>query len=140
MFSAQVTFIDKSRLFRSKIDRAAYKSFSHAAASIRKRMMESIQPAEGPSEPGTPPHTHVAFTKKGKVRRGGQLRRAIAFYADKGGAVIGPRESIVGESAEAHEKGGDYKGQDYPKRPFALPALQKNLDRFAGEWAGSIGE
>jgi hypothetical protein len=34
--------------------------------------------------------------------------------------------------------GGEFRGHEYPERPFMAPALEKNLDRFAGDWAGSI--
>jgi len=79
-------------------------------------------------------------SKSGKVSKG-QLPRAIVYDNDKESdtAVIGPRESVVGTSGEAHEFGGDYKGQDFPERPFMGPALDKNIDRFASSFAGSIG-
>ena len=145
MFGAAFSFTDLSKAVLADSDRAAFKNISHAAASIRKQEIASIQPGEGPSSPGSPPHTHPGVVKSGK--RKGQLRqgflpRSIAFDVDKARdeAVIGPRASIVGESAAAHEFGGEYKDATYPQRPFALPALQANLDRFAAEWQGSIGE
>lgn len=123
-------------------DRAAFKNLGHAAATIRNDAIGSIIQAEGPSLPGRPPHTHTGgLTKKGKVRRG-ELQRAITFDYSKQEktAVIGPRKSVVGLSGAAHELGGDFKGQDYPERAFMGPALQRNLDRFAEDWRGSIGE
>jgi hypothetical protein len=36
--------------------------------------------------------------------------------------------------------GGEFRGHEYPERPYMAPALEKNLDRFAGDWAGSIGD
>jgi hypothetical protein len=55
-------------------------------------------------------------------------------------ALIGPMASLVGEAGRAHELGEEFRGHEYPERPFMAPALEKNLDRFAGDWAGSIGE
>jgi len=125
-------------------DRAIVKNLSHAAASIRKREIESIVPAEGPSAPGTPPHTRSRIVKSGKNKgkqRQGEIQRAIVFVVDKAKqeAVIGPRFSVVGTSASAHEFGGEYRGQTYPERSFAAPALEKTQDRFAASFAGSIG-
>lgn len=114
------------------IDRAAFRNLGHAAATIRKDVAGSLLTAQGPSPPGRPPHTH----------KGAFLRRAIRFDNDKKAqeAVVGPMASVVGTVGEAHEKGTAYRGQQYPARPFMLPALERNRDRFAQEWQGSIGE
>ena len=133
---------DNTQRVKDATDKAAFKSVGHAASSIRKTAIESIEQAEGPSAPGTPPHTHTGgVTKKGKVRRG-NLQRAIVFDSDKAKqeAVIGPRFSVVGESGAAHELGGEFHGDDYPERPFMGPALETNAPRLPGEFAGSIGE
>lgn len=130
MFGATFKLIDTSKRVTAAADKAAFKNFAHAAARISKDAKASIENAPGPSSPGSPPHTH----------RGSFLRRGIRFAADKQGAVIGPMASVVGEAGSAHEFGGEFKGNDFPERPFMGPALDQNLDRFAGEWAGSIGE
>lgn len=121
-------------------EKASFRNLGHAAAGIRNTAIESIIPAEGPSPAGTPPHTRRRVTRKGKQLKG-QLQRAIVFSHDRANqeAVIGPRESVVGESAKAHEFGGQYKDETFPERAFMGPALDKNLGRFASEWAGSIG-
>lgn len=123
------TDIDSKQVEKA-VEKAAFRNFAHAAASISKDVKSTLETAEGPSPEGQPPHTH----------RGAFLRRAIRFAADKEGAVIGPQASMVGEVGSAHEFGGEYKGQDFPSRPFMLPALIRALPRFAGEWRGSIGE
>ena len=86
--------------------------------------------AEGPSVPGQPPHTH----------KGTYLRRAVRWDADKTSAVIGPMASIVDQAGAVHEFGQVRLGTDYPERPFMLPALERALPRFAGQWQGSVGE
>ena len=129
MFDVNVKIEDNTKRLEQAAEKAAYRSFGHAAASIRKEASASIKRSKEPSEPGEPPHT-----------RKGNLRRALRFHRDKWGAVIGPRHSIVGESGSAHEFGEEYKGADFPERPFMLPALMKNIDRLAADWAGSIGE
>ncbi len=110
-------------------DKAAFRNFGHAGASISKDIKQSLEKADGPSAPGTPPHTH----------KGTLLRRAIRYAATKDNVVIGPMASIVGQAGAAHEFGGEYKGEEYPARPFARPALERGAPRFAGDWRGSIG-
>jgi len=133
---------DKTHRVAQAAARATFRNLPHAAATIRKDAIESIIDAPGPSAPGTPPHTHTGgITKKGKKRRG-VLQKAIAYDFDKqaGDAVIGPRESVVGLAGAAHEFGQEFKGDDFDERPYMGPALDRNLDRLAGDWTGSIGE
>jgi phage gpG-like protein len=118
---------------------ATFRNLGHAAARIRKDAIESIEPSDEPSEPGKPPHTRRRVSRAGKALKG-HLQRAIVYASDKETATIGPRESIVGESASAHEHGGEYMGGEFPARPFMRPALERNLDKFHRDWAGSIGE
>jgi len=134
--------IDNFNKVAEAVEKAAFRNVGHAAAAIRKDAIESIKPAEGASEPGTPPHTHTSgVTKKGKLRRG-ELQRAIVFAhnREENEALVGPRFSVVGTSGAAHEFGGEYLGQDYPERPFMSPALENNIDRFGGSFEASIGQ
>ena len=62
-------------------------------------------------------------------------RRTHTFEADDFTIAA---HRIVGQSARAHEFGGRYKRQRYPKRPFMGPALTKTKDRLPKHWAGSI--
>lgn len=132
MIGATTQVQTNHRKVTKAVKTAAFKNLGHAAARIAKDAKESVVRAEGPSEPGTPPHTH----------RGKFLSRAIRFDNDREAkdAVIGPRESIVGTAGSAHEHGGEYKGATFPERKFMFPAMERNLDRFAGDWAGSVGE
>lgn len=109
-------------------DKGAFRSFSHGAASISKDAKSSLETAAGPSNAGEPPHTH----------KGALLRRAVRYAADKTGAVIGPVASMVGLAGEAHEFGKEFRGTDYPERPFMEPALERAAPRIADSWRGSI--
>lgn len=117
-----------SRVLRA-VGKAAFRNFGHAAARISKDAKASIEKADGPSPAGSPPHTH----------KRNFLKRAIRYDANKNGAVIGPLASVVGTAGQAHEFGGEYRDQQFPERPFMQPALERNLDRFAADWAGSVG-
>lgn len=142
MIGIDVKIEDNTQRVADAAERATFRNLGHAAATLRNEAIESIVPAEGPSEPGTPPHTHTAsVTKAGRVRRG-ELPRAIVFDVDRAAqsALIGPRYSVVGESGAAHELGGEFKGEEYPERSFMGPALDNIEDRFAQSFQGSIGE
>jgi hypothetical protein len=129
MFGIKIRTQDRTKKVKTAADKAAFRNFGHAAAAIRKDAVASIEVAPGPSPPGTPPHTRRRL-----------LPRALRFDVDKQGAVIGPRASVAGQVGHTHEMGGEYKGEDYPERPYMLPALERALPRFAGGWKGSIGE
>ena len=115
-------------------DKAAFRNFFHAAASISKAAKKSITRSKNPSAAGSPPHT-----KRGQLRRSIRFAAGRAYHPTKHGAIIGPMASMVDQTGSAHEFGGIYKGGNFPKRPFMGPALDKSIPRFAGNWRGSIG-
>jgi len=133
MFGMKSKVIDEHHKVAAAARRATYRNLFHAAASIRKTAIESIERSPDPSEEGEPPHTRG-------FRRGG-LREAIAFEVELRDeqAVVGVDADKLGRAGEPHEHGRKYKGQEYEERPFMGPALEKNRDRFARGWAGSIG-
>lgn len=128
MFGIEAKVIDETRKVLQATDRAAFRNFSHAAASVRKTAQSLVKKSESASAPGEPIHT-----------RRGLVPNAMTFDATKTDAVIGPRYSRVGDAAAAHEFGGTFRGVDYPERSFMEPALELNTDRFARDWEGSIG-
>ncbi len=131
--TAKYQYIDKSRKVQKAADKAAFKNFGHAAASIRKDAAASITRSDKPSRAGQPPHTR-------RGRGNAQLKRSIRFAADKEGAIIGARHSFVGESGSAHELGRSFKGDRFEERPFMGPALERSAKRMGNDWKGTIGE
>jgi len=123
----------KTRFDPKKLKRAAkagaIKSLGHAGAAIRLVARRSIKKSKQPSNPGSPPNT-----------RKGRIKNAIkyAVSADKQSVVIGPDVEVAGTSAKAHEFGGRYKREQYDKRPFMGPALEKTKERLPAMWAGSV--
>lgn len=109
--------------------RANIENLGHAGAAIRLTAKRSIRRSDKPADPGKPPKT-----------RRGQLRSAIRYAVEKNKqrVVIGPDHRFVGQSARAHEFGGRYRKQRYPKRRFMGPALDKTRDRLPRQWAASI--
>lgn len=130
MIGVNVKVEDQTKKVVAAGEKAAYRNLRHAAASISKDMKASLETAPGPSAPGEAPHTH----------KGAYLRRAVRYFADQESAVIGPMASIVGEAGAAHEHGEEFHGTDYPDRPFAGPALERNEGRLLDDWRGTIGE
>lgn len=144
MIGTLVKYNDQAEQIAKRMRLAAYRRVDKAAFKIRKDAVGYITKGEAvqvgvkktsrkrariqPSTPGTPPHT-----------RFGQLKKAIVYDSKRGEAVIGPRKSVVGLSAEAHEFGGMFKGEEYPERSFMGPALQQNLTEFGSSFQGSIG-
>lgn len=124
---ARVQFND--RKLRKKARDGNFKSLGHAGAAIRLVARRSIRRNTRASQPGRPPNT-----------RRGQLKRAVLYSVEKQRerVVIGPSHAVVGRSAMAHEHGGRYRRQRYPKRPFMGPALMKQKDRLPRLWAGSV--
>lgn len=130
MFELNAHVVNHIANIASQMDKANYKNLGHAAASLRKRVIESVQDSPFPSRPGRPPQT-----------RRGALRRAIVYKVDGDGtsAIIGARYSRFGTAGAAHEFGGEYKGATYPMRPFMAPGLEATESRFHAEWHNSLG-
>jgi hypothetical protein len=112
--------------------RAQFENLRHAGFRISKDAKASIKKSKEPSDKGEPP------TTRGKG--GHNLRGAIFVDSEKDSVIIGPRASFVGDAGEAHEFGKTRKGDQFDERPFMGPALAENVDRFASDWHGSIGE
>lgn len=123
----------KTRFDGKKVTAAAARAnitnLGHAGAAIRLAARHSIRKAKGPSAPGTPPHT-----------RRGRIRNAIKYALTPGkqSVVVGPDYEVAGDSGAAHEFGGRFRNEDYDKRPFMGPALEKVKDRLPPMWAGSV--
>ena len=122
-------FVDDSQAVLAAEQKGTIRALQKAAFQIFKDAQAEIENSPTASRPGEPPHS-----------RTGQLRRAIRYDVDKaaGVAVIGPRESMVGTSAMAQEFGGEYKGEQYPKRPFMGPALEKDANLLPAFWSAEI--
>lgn len=139
MISFLVKYVDQTERVAKAARRAAYRAVEKAAFAIRTTASESVKPGEGPSAPGTPPHTHTQkLTKRGKVRKG-RLPKAIQYFAKRGEAWIGPAHSVIGDVGGVHEFGGKRNQDDYPERPFMGPALESNSEAFASSFQGAIG-
>ena len=111
------------RRVKDALRRGARRGLFRAAAAIRLQAARSIIQSARPSEPGRPPHT-----------RKGQIRRAILFAVkeDHGllAALIGTSHDILGPAGRAHEFGGRFRREVFPKRPFMKPALDVVSNRL----------
>lgn len=137
MIGASVSVTATTGAVKDATDKATAENVGQAAGRIRKDAIASITPSDTPSPPGQPPHTHGGRNRKGK----GKLPKSILFAVDKaaGDAVIGPARSKAGTVGQAHEFGGQYKGEQFTERPFMGPALDRQQAKFAASFAGTIG-
>jgi hypothetical protein len=112
-----------------KAKRANIESLGHAGGAIRLAAVRSIRKRQGPAPAGQPPHTHTR-----------RLPRAIKYAVEKSrqAVVIGPDVESLGTAGKAHEHGGRYRRERYPRRPFMGPALEKTKTRLPKFWAGSV--
>ncbi len=113
----------------AKAKQGNFKSLGHAGAAIRLVARRSIRRRKTASMPGSAPNT-----------RRGRLKQSIRYALDKqrGVVLIGPDFEVVGTAGKAHEFGGRFRREVYPKRPFMGPALEKVKDRLPSMWASSI--
>jgi hypothetical protein len=111
--------------------RAKRRGRIRAAAAIRLQAARSIIQSASPSAPGRPPHT-----------RKGLLRRSILFALQEEhgllAAIIGTSHDILGPAGRAHELGGRFRKEDYPKRPFMEPALSVVSNRLPDFFRGGL--
>lgn len=98
-------------------------------AYIRRVAQSKVRQSRNPSQPGEPPHT-----------RRGALKRGILFGVDRrtNSVVVGPSIRFVGTSMQAHEFGGGYKRERYPKRPLMGPSLRESAPHLAKMWEGAV--
>ena len=98
-------------------------------AYIRRIAQSKVRQSRNPSQPGEPPHT-----------RRGALKRGILFGVDRrtGSVVVGPSIRFVGTSMQAHEFGGGYKRERYPKRPLMGPSLRESAPHLAKMWEDAV--
>ena len=120
----EARIVDQTRRVKDAAKKGAFRSLSHAAASIRKAAVESMVFAPKASKPGTPPHAHK-----------GKLRRSIRYSVDEKDVTVGPAYSAIRSGGRPpwlgsmHERGGTFKGKKkgtkrfVPARPFMAPAL-----------------
>ena len=129
--AVQVRFDDQHKDVLARMAKNSVYSLKGAAYVVSQMAKARIVRAKKASRPGESPHT------KGKPK---SLRSAIAYSVDKTlpDAFIGPRGGKVGAVGRIHEQGGVRGKATYPKRPFMQPALEESLDRFVGQFRGSL--
>ncbi len=100
-----------------------------SGAYIRKAARNKVSQSKVSAPPGSPPHT-----------RRGLLKNALLFGVEKSrlSVVVGPAESLIGTAMYAHEFGGRYKKQRYPKRPLMVPTLKATRSQLPKLWENSV--
>ena len=109
--------------------RASLDALRRAGAYIRAVARRKVVASPKASPAGQPPHT-----------RRGALKRGLLFGVDTGGerVLVGPGFRFVGTSMSAHEFGGGYRKERYPKRPLMGPALRESIPHLARMWRDAV--
>jgi hypothetical protein len=113
----------------AKVAHAALDVLRRMGAYIRKVARSKVHLSPKASQALSPPHS-----------RRGLLKRAILFGVEKREqrVLIGPGFRFVGTSAAAHEFGGGYRGNRYPKRPLMGPSLKDSAPHLAKLWQDAV--
>ena len=113
----------------ARVARASLDVLKRMGAYVRKVAQSKVRTSPKASPPGSPPHS-----------RKGLLRRAVLFglEKDRRRVLVGPGFRFVGTSASAHEFGGGYKGERYPKRPLMGPSLRESVPHLARMWQDAV--
>ncbi len=113
----------------ARVKNASRDFLKRAGAYIRTVARRKVATSPKPSLPGSPPHS-----------RRGLLKRGILFGLDTGArsVLVGPGFGFVGESAAAHEFGGKYRRERYPRRPLMGPSLKESVPHIAKMWDGAV--
>ena len=113
----------------AKVAKASVEVLKRMGAYVRTVARRKVRTSDRPSTPGTPPHS-----------RTGALKRGILFGVEKRqqSVIIGPSEKFVGTSMTAHEFGGAYKRERYPKRPLMGPSLKESAPHLAKMWRDAV--
>jgi hypothetical protein len=53
-------------------------------------------------------------------------------------SVTGPSRDVIGPTGKHHELGIDRGTSKFEERPFMKPALDESLERFVGQFKGSL--
>ena len=113
----------------ARVAKASLAVLRRMGAYVRRAAQHKVHTSDKPSLPGTPPHSKT-----------GALKRGILFGVEKRrqSVVIGPSERFVGESMSAHEFGGRYRKERYPKRPLMGPTLKESAPRLSRLWEDAV--
>lgn len=124
----QKTQFDTEKI-KKKVRKANIESLSGAGAYIRRVARNKIIQSPNSAPVGSAPHS-----------RRGQLKKSLLFGVDRqrNSVVIGPAASLIGQSMVAHEYGGKYRKERYPRRPLMGPSLQQSRSRLPAMWADSV--
>ena len=115
--------------FVARAAKASVDVLRRMGAYIRRVAQSKVRQSRNPSQPGEPPHT-----------RRGALKRGILFGVDRrtNSVVVGPSIRFVATSMQAHEFGGGYKRERYPKRPLMGPSLRESAPHLAKMWEDAV--
>ena len=128
---AKAAFFDLEKV-RKSAEKSTYRQLSKAGAFVRRTAKGLIRSQKKVSKAGNPPASHT-----------GLLKQFIFFGLDshKMSMFVGPvrLNRSDGSAPGLLERGGIGKNKKrYRKRPYMLPALEKEAPKFPQFWANDL--
>jgi hypothetical protein len=122
------------------MDDATYRALLRFGQYVRKTARHSIKSGEGPSAPGTPPHSQTGLLK-GHIYYGfDPAQRSVVIGPALLRGAHGYREATVPEVLEygGAVRGRDRKRRGYPDRPYMGPAFEAGQEKLDEFWRDSV--
>ncbi len=113
----------------ARVAKASVGILRRMGAYVRTAARRKVKTSERPSAAGTRPHSRTGALERGSL---------FGVETRRGSVVIGPSERFVGTSMSAHEFGGAYKRERYPKRPLMGPSLKESAPHLAKMWRDAV--
>lgn len=111
------------------MDKKTFRALGRGAHLLMLRARSLVRRRKKASVLGSPPSTQT-----------GLLKKSILFEVQSKPlmAMVGPAYELIADVGGAHEFGGEFRGGDYPSRPFMGPALEQVKDKLPEGWRGSL--
>jgi hypothetical protein len=141
-------FFDRAGVI-SKVDVATRRVLSRFGAFVRTTAKHSIRKKKGPSQPGSPPHSHVGLLKKfiffgyEPTAKNVVIGPTLLSSKKSGGSNTVPSILEYGGKTERtfwdeKERKRKSKNVTIQSRPFMHPAFDKELPKLPAMWKNSV--
>ena len=140
-------FFDRAGVIK-KVDVATRRVLSRFGAFVRTTAKHSIRKKKGPSQPGSPPHSHVGLLKKfiffgyEPTAKNVVIGPTLLSRKKSGSSTVpqvleygGRTERAFWDDTERKRKS---KKVTIQSRPFMHPAMDKELPKLPAMWRDSV--
>ena len=86
----KVKYVDASAALLKEFRKAKFRALRRLGFKVMRRAQASIHDEKGPSEPGTPPHTHPGENTLGGSKKGSSRSRSSTTPRNRAPRVLMP--------------------------------------------------